>query len=273
MKLIASIVFYNPSDDCITRAKGLAKVFDWVVVVDNSTKALDVFKSEKKIEYIPLMENKGIAFALNKALDYAKSGDFDFLMTFDQDSTYPASRHQEIKELLGKQPNDVALYSLDPEGSERDLKDKWKHPNFVITSGSFLRLSFFREKPIRFMDELFIDNVDFELNRQILLHGGKIVENHEITFGHTIGNPLIVRFLWKKIHLMNHSPIRFYYRFRNIYYLYRLDKKFYGKLYRETKFKGRITMFLCEPNAKEKNRYVRRGIRDAKRGILGPYSD
>lgn len=273
MKLIASIVFYNPSDDCITRAKDLAKVFDRVVVVDNSAKALDVFKSEKKIEYIPLMENKGIAFALNKALDYAKSGDFDFLMTFDQDSTYPASRHQEIKELLGKQPNDVVLYSLDPEGSERDLNIRWKHPNFVITSGSFLRLSFLREKPIRFMDELFIDNVDFEFNRQILLHGGKIVENHDITFGHTIGNPILVKFLWKRIHVMNHNPIRLYYRYRNTYYLYRLDKKFYGKLYRELMFKERPIMLFLEPNSKEKKRFARRGIRDAKRGILGPYPD
>ena len=210
MKTIASIVFYNPSDDCVSRAKGLTEVFDRVVVVDNSDKALDSFEGEKKIEYIPLLGNKGIAFALNKALDYAKAGDYDFLMTFDQDSTYPADRHKKILGLLKAQPDDVVLYSLDPEGSERDLKDKWKHPNFVITSGSFLRLSFFREKPVRFMDELFIDNVDFEFNRQILLHGGKIVENHEVTFGHTIGNPLVVRFLWKRIHLMNHSPIRFY---------------------------------------------------------------
>ena len=208
MLLIASVVFYNPSEDCVRRAVELSKVFDHVVIVDNSSVSQPSLGDDQRITYIPLGSNQGIAVALNRALEFAKKGPWDFLMTFDQDSVYPASRHTDVLAALERQKPDVAIYSLNPEGTERVKETEWQHPNFAITSGSFLRLSFFRENPISFMEELFIDGVDFEFNRQVLLHGGKLAENPDITFGHTIGAPMTVPFLWKRERVINHSPIR-----------------------------------------------------------------
>ena len=47
---------------------------------------------------------------------------------------------------------------------------------------------------------------------------------------HTIGNPIEIQFLGKTFYALNHSPIRYYYRYRNSYYLYHyVDKKFFKK--------------------------------------------
>ena len=70
---------------------------------------------------------------------------------------------------------------------------------------------------------------------------------------------------------MNHSPIRYYYRFRNAYYLKKQFPKYYKKLAHKTLVIEKLKMRLFEPNKKEKNKMIKLGIKDAKQSKLGSF--
>ena len=66
MKIPAVVVFYNPSEENIKNIKVYEKSVAKIYVVDNSDDEVIRLKNTKKIEYIKLYTNKGIASALNE---------------------------------------------------------------------------------------------------------------------------------------------------------------------------------------------------------------
>ena len=71
---------------------------------------------------------------------------------------------------------------------------------------------------------------------------------------------------------MNHSPIRYYYRYRNAYYLYHyVDKEFFKKEYRREMFGSLIKMFLFE-RTEMKDKMIKKGLSDAKKRRLGKFN-
>ena len=139
-----------------------------------------------------------------------------------------------------------------------------------ITSGNFVNVRNYR-LIAGFREELFIDSVDHELCHQFYCIGKKVAYIADIPMQHALGNMSYVSLFGRKLSLTNHSPLRYYYRFRNNYVLYREDKAFYRGLYRADRHQL-IKIMLFEKNRREKWRMIRRGIRDAKRGVLGKYA-
>ena len=124
-----------------------------------------------------------------------------------------------------------------------------------------------------FKEELFIDWVDFDLCEQFYSIGKKVGYINEVSLLHTMGNPESHNLLGKTVTALNHPLIRYYYRYRNGLYLYKRNKKFFKKKYKHDIIIDRIKILLYEKNKHAKFKMIRRGRKDAKRNILGPYKE
>ena len=211
---------------------------------------------------------KGIAAALRRGLEFAMREGADFCLTMDQDSAFPVERMGEIERWLSMPDiDDYGIIALNYEqsgGAGLVVVPTW------ITSGNFVNVRNYR-LIAGFREELFIDSVDHELCHQFYCIGKKVAYIADIPMQHALGNMSYVSLFGRKLSLTNHSPLRYYYRFRNNYVLYREDKAFYRGLYRADRHQL-IKIMLFEKNRREKWRMIRRGIRDAKRGVLGKYA-
>lgn len=273
MKLAVCVILYNPKKENIEHALKLADFFDNVYLLDNSNKAQDNLSSKHNIRYIPYFKNMGIAKALEDALQLAIQDKNDYLLTLDQDSVYPFNKHLQIKARLSKLNREKdAVYAITTNFDyEQNKNAPEKLVTFAITSGNFLDLGLMKKYDIHFPEELFIDFVDFEFNRRVLEHKLNIIQSYDYYIEHEIGNPLKKNILGIKFTCLNHSPIRYYYRFRNAYYLKHKYPQFYKKRSNKTLFVDKIKMKLFEDSKKEKSQMIKRGISDAKKGILGEY--
>ena len=273
VKIDGVVVLYNPEDEILNNIEKYRPFLEHLYVVDNSTKANEVLVKKvqqfKNVKYISLNGNKGIGKALKVGLEEAKTSGADVCLTMDQDSIFPSERFDEIKDYLEKNINDYAIIGLNfnSDSTENGIIDV----KTLLTSGNFINMDDYK-KINGFNEDLFIDCVDFELNEQFDKINRKIGYINDVSLIHKMGNPLVRRFLGVKVTALNHSPIRYYYRFRNGYYLYKQNKKFYKHLKKQF-FSIKLKVMLYEPNKKEKFKMMRRGILDAKRNILGEFKE
>lgn len=273
MKIDGVVVLYNPVDEILDNIEKYRPLLNCLYVIDNSTSPNEnlVKKVQKyqNVKYISLGGNLGIGKALKTGLEEAKNSGADICLTMDQDSIFPSERFDEIKDYLEKYINDYAIIGLNfnSEDKTRGIVDV----KTLLTSGNFINMNDYK-KIDGFNEDLFIDCVDFELNEQFDRINRKIGYINEISLIHTMGNPLPRKFFGVKVTALNHTPIRYYYRFRNGYYLYKRNKKFY-KFLKKQFFSIRLKVILYEPNKKEKLKMMRLGIKDAKRNKLGKYED
>ena len=273
VKIDGVVVLYNPEDEILNNIEKYRPFLEHLYVVDNSTKVNEELVKKvqqfKNIKYISLNGNKGIGKALKVGLEEAKTNGADVCLTMDQDSIFPSERFDEIKDYLEKNINEYAIIGLNfnSDSTEKGIIDV----KTLLTSGNFINMDDYK-KIKGFNEDLFIDCVDFELNEQFDKINRKIGYINDISLIHKMGNPLVRRFLGVKVTALNHSPIRYYYRFRNGYYLYKQNKKFYKHLKKQF-FSIKLKVMLYEPNKKEKFKMMRRGILDAKKNILGEFKE
>ena len=273
MKIDGVVVLYNPEDEILDNIEKYRPFLERLYVVDNSTKVNEELvkkvQQHKNVKYIPLCGNKGIGKALKVGLEEAKTSGADICLTMDQDSVFPSERFDEVKDYLEKNINDYAIIGLNfnSDSTEKGIIDV----KTLLTSGNFINMNDYK-KIKGFNEDLFIDCVDFELNEQFDKINRKIGYINDISLIHKMGNPLPRRLLGVRVTALNHSPIRYYYRFRNGYYLYKQNKKFYKQLKKQF-FSIKLKVMLYEPNKKEKFKMMRRGISDAKKNILGEFKE
>lgn len=276
IRLGAVVVLYNPEVAVYERVIKLTKVFSKVYLVDNSSSSngeiVPLTREFKNLSYFPFLNNKGIAYALNFALQLAQKDSISFLCTLDQDSVYPISQQEKIEHFLsmanlGKD----AIIALSPSSIKRNDNSEIEIVKNVITSGNFLNVRLLFEKGLRYNDELFIDYVDFDFCHKVHQAGLLVKQINAVRFDHTIGNPIIKRIFWHKFSAMNHSPVRDYYRYRNVTFLYRQDKKYYRGMYNREMTIEILKILVLEPEKCKKMRYILKGISDGKKMKLGPY--
>lgn len=275
MKIVSCTVLFNPDNEVVENILSYAKYVDEVLLIDNSKNKNDVLYKilyERNINYklIFFGENLGIAQALKSACEYAINGKYDWCLTMDQDSSIEISKNDfyKIKELLRLHDN-YGIISFDYNNSinsDLEINDvkTW------ITSGNFINIE--KYKSISgFNEKLFIDYVDFDICRQFHEKGTPVgVMKYSIK--HQIGNPITIKIFNKSFNCMNHSPIRYYYRYRNSRYLYKKNKFFYLKIYLHEMIIDFLKMIIFESNKKEKTRMIYLGLKDANNQLLGPYN-
>lgn len=267
-------VLYNPNESVLTNLNSYSNCVDVSVVVDNSDTKNEIsqsLKNDPNFIYIDMDGNKGIAAALNKGIEYLNSKNIDFALTMDQDSLFPTKYYQDIMKLVNKYKTDYSVIGLNFNQENGGLDEIIEVP-YWITSGNFVNISDFMSVG-GFMNELFIDYVDFELGYKFKKNGFKICYLKDFSLKHTIGNPIEIHLFGKTYYAMNHSPIRYYYRYRNAYYLYHfVDRQFFKKEYYKEMIVNTLKMLIYEKNQKVKFSMIRKGIQDAKCKKMGKFN-
>lgn len=267
-------VLYNPNESVLTNLNSYSNCVDVSVVVDNSDTKNEIsqsLKNDPNFIYIDMDGNKGIAAALNKGIEYLNSKNIDFALTMDQDSLFPTKYYPNILKLVNKYKTDYSVIGLNFNQDNGGLDEIIEVP-YWITSGNFVNISDFMSVG-GLMNELFIDYVDFELGYKFKKNGFKICYLKDFSLKHTIGNPIEIHLFGKTYYAMNHSPIRYYYRYRNAYYLYHfVDRQFFKKEYYKEMMVNTLKMLIYEKNQKVKFSMIRKGIQDAKCKKMGKFN-
>ena len=267
-------VLYNPNESVLTNLNSYSNCVDVSVVVDNSDTKNEIsqsLKNDPNFIYIDMDGNKGIAAALNKGIEYLNSKNIDFALTMDQDSLFPTKYYQDIMKLVNKYKTDYSVIGLNFNQENGGLDEIIEVP-YWITSGNFVNISDFMSVG-GFMNELVIDYVDFELGYKFKKNGFKICYLKDFSLKHTIGNPIEIHLFGKTYYAMNHSPIRYYYRYRNAYYLYHfVDRQFFKKEYYKETIVNILKMLIYEKNRKVKFSMIQKGIQDAKCKKMGKFN-
>lgn len=284
MKIVGVVVLYNPQLEVLENIATYLPFVEKLYVVDNSTQeyaAKEKLLAQPKIEYVAMGGNKGIALALKIACEKAIAAGCDFILTMDQDSKYPTDDFKFIKDYLAKIDDKVALISINYTGSKIPLNNETdkslvQECDQCITSGTIINLKSY-QNIAGFNADLFIDLVDHDLGYQFLVKGYKLVIFPNIVLEHSLGRVQVLKFLWLKKERHIHSPLRYYYMYRNYTYLKKYSTKEYKKLLKKYHKKygllGIVKKVLLQKDHYQVYKMISKGIHDGKRGILGPYKE
>lgn len=283
MKLVGTVILYNPELDVSKNIYTYLDQIEKLYVIDNSsTESVFIkeeFSNNKKVVYIPNLQNVGIATALNKALELAEIDGYDFLLTMDQDS-YFESGSETLEQMLFRINQNENLAIISPihhypigknqQGKSRTPIDKV----VVMTSGNIVRVNLIKSVG-GYKDELFIDYVDHEICLRLNKLGFNVELYDHYKVVHSLGNVNEKKFLWKKVYPTNYSYIRHYYRTRNRLYVYKTYGKNFPKYIRTEKMnfiKDVLKVILFENNKLKKIKYFILGYIDYKKNKLGKYN-
>ena len=126
-------------------------------------------------------------------------------------------------------------------------------------------------------EKLFIDYVDFDLSYQFREKDFKLLLFKNIEIIHNLGTMKRVKFLFYKREIVAHSPVRYYYSYRNYHYLANHKSEKYLSFFKKRKncnnFKNMIRRFLFEKPHFKILKMIIKGIKDGKKGIMGPYQE
>ena len=274
MKLSCVVVFYNPSDDNIKNIDNYKSSVDTIYVVDNSDDDIIRIKNTKKIKYIKLNENKGIAHALNIGAENAINDGYKWLLTLDQDSKMTSEIVDQMKNYL--ENNNLKKVGLISPYQDIDAKDDIKDGDVqdmveVMTSGNIINLDAYK-KINGFKDWLFIDCVDTDYCMNLHKHGYKVLRLNNIIMKHELGNLKVHKLFNKEYPCYNHNPIRRYYIVRNNLYINDMYKDLYPEycawLIRVQK--GQVKRIIAfEKNKIKKLKMMYKGYKDYKNNVKG----
>lgn len=261
-----AIVTFNGTSDVIHTILYYETIFDHVVVVDNnSTNGFYelLINSCHKAKIIRNSVNEGIAFALNEGVIYANDMGVDYFLSMDQDSYICFEDILALKKSIDIKNRVV---SVGPSYQCHKPKQN-EFVDYLITSGNLTYLKAINEIN-GYNSNLFIDCVDIDFSWSLLDAGYKLLLVANACMKHKIGEYEKSRIF--KIKYCSHAPLRFYYIYRNTFYLYRKYKN--KKFFRKKAFKLRLSLFFVdtlkllfiERNKKLKIEYAKKGIKDAK---------
>lgn len=271
-KICAGIVSYNPDTDIfLNNIKVLEKQVELIVIVDNGSKnQLELEKVLKlqnfNILFLKNKINEGVASALNTLCKNAIKLGFDSIFTIDQDTLCPidivTTFMSDWNKKIGIMGPNVYYLNNDCAFSKGSgvINAEW-----LITSGSLVNLEAFT-KVGGFDEKLFIDDVDRDFGIRVKKSGFLVVKNLNVVIKHSLGDLKCKKILGRLIYITNHRPERYYYMARNSIYLdWKLNIKNSKRFIRKLRFK---VMFF-EKNKKEKMKWIKKGIDDAKKMIKG----
>ena len=215
----AVIVLFNPASDFFDYLQRISKLFQRIVLVDNSTVNVDFdIHSYTNVQVVANHKNMGIAKALNQGLEVSFASGANYVITFDQDTRVSDEyldfvvdnlNHSLLeKSVVGsgyKSPYQTAVGAV--QAAADDSNFIWAKCTTVITSGMII------SKPVynrvgTFRDDYFIDSVDQEYCLRARKSGLVVVNSKVPIMEHKVGESVSF--------VPEHSPFRKYYIFRNV---------------------------------------------------------
>jgi rhamnosyltransferase len=216
MNLIGVVFVYNPiEDDFLANIRSYINDLDTLIIWQNSASEKLrnlIFEEEnlkKKTTFLGSGENKGIAFAVNRSIDFLKSSEINYthLLLMDQDSSWEnfSTYKKIVSSYLGQaifSPNINGEYNL------TNHKEKFVNVRSCINSGMILSkevLTFIGE-----FNELYsVDCVDYDYCFRANLKDILIFKVVQSNMNQVFGNPFNSRFLNLQIHTYNANRLYF----------------------------------------------------------------
>ncbi len=226
-KLAGVVILYNPAsqktlENILSYSAGLKKLY----ILDNSEQQHGEWELLSKqigahVEYLYYGSNEGISKRLNTAAHKAIEEGYNFLLTMDQDSSFPPGIFDKyLNEIENCSINNVGQFGINFQPQFTAIKAQPVEALSLITSGSILNLAHFL-KIGDYNEDLFIDFVDLEFSYRVNNAGYKVIQFTNIILNHQIGDRVPGRSFktFKVTNRIIHSPIRVYYIVRNGLYL------------------------------------------------------
>ena len=231
MRCAGVTVLYNPDNSVVESIKTYIDDIEILFLVDNSSKDNSkMFLFNEKIKYIPFLDYKGIAYALNYGAKRAIELGFEWLLTMDQDSQFGTNGLSSLLHYISKndQDNKIGLYSPfhSTAISGEPPKETVSNPLVLMTSGNVISLKAYQDIG-GFKDWMFIDCVDFDYCLNLRVHGYELVQINAVILNHKLGDYEVKQFRGRDILCDNHNATRRYYIVRNSYYIYDMYHQYY----------------------------------------------
>lgn len=217
-RFVCGVVTFFPDNEVIKKIDEYSKIFDNVLVFDNTPQRSDKLKAmvnKPNIYIYSNGENNGLSEAYNFFMKRVGKK-FDFLCTMDQDSNFSRLDINAMFNYINKHDmSKVAVVGPEvkyKDGDRTDKENSASSKNYLISSGSFLNLSLLRLANIHFDSNYFIDRVDADFCKQCQNMGYQVIE---------YSGSVLYQVLGQRTRLSkfgNHSYKRHYYMFRNRFY-------------------------------------------------------
>ncbi len=241
-KVIAAVVTFKPDYDALKKLISATKEqVDEIIIVDNTPQQsfeLDLNK-DVKLKIVHLIDNLGIAYAQNIAIEYAIKQKFDYILFLDQDSVPTPHMVNALLKCfceLCATGNKVAItapVTIDARTKiespflvlkngypVREVKKDTNEAShvteacFLISSGSLVSLEAIQAIGGN-RSGYFIDHVDTEWCMRALCAGYKLYGVNDARLIHAIGDHAQTIPFMKNRQVSHHAPYRDYYMFRN----------------------------------------------------------
>lgn len=234
--LYAVVVWFHPTEKEYTTLSLYKEDVAHVIVVDNSeTDNRSLLQVDQRVTYLPLMQNYGIAYALNRGCELAMQAGAQWVLTMDQDSRWNQQTVKEYVEEIMQYPqfDKVAIFSpfhdCDGTPEKHHKHGRFETREVVMCSGNLLRLNAWQQTEFR--EDFFIDLVDDEICCHLRQLGWQVVRANNILLTHKLGNGIKYFGLTKHPYIP-HPAWRYFYIARNIrrmLHLYPDMQKYYRK--------------------------------------------
>lgn len=268
--VFAVIVTYNGDANLLNNIKSLEKQTQEIVVVDNNSQTdmneVITYCKNNNIQIVFNDKNYGIATALNIGAKIGREKNYKYLLTMDQDSILDENAVDEMIKVIEK---DDSIWSVGTNYLNLSCEEDFIPKDVLITSGNLTYMNIF-DKVGGFNDILFIDCVDFDFSLSIRKMGGQIGIATNAKMTHKIGEKTEGSFLFFKIKLSQHSAFRYYYMYRNHYYIIKKYKKDFAKFcFKKSIFQFILTLLILFLHQDKKNKIkaLRKGKQDSKQLI------
>ena len=268
MKKAAVIVLFHPDTDrLLLNINAIAHQVDKLILVDNadSKSEFSDIIVKHNIEYISDHGNKGIAYALNRAMEYCCKNGFEWLLTLDQDSVCPEEMIKTYEKYID---DDVAIISCAINYNNLELiksDEEYDYIDKCITSAAFTNVEICRSLG-GFDEQMFIDRVDYEYCYRVTKAGYKILRVNTIVLDHILGDLRIKKIGDRVILVEGHNSFRKFYIAQNMVYCQRKHPDIIAKSVCYTKlFNFILKTLLYERNKYKKIKSIIKGIKCGRR--------
>ena len=231
--VVAIIILYNPDVVAVkTAIKTYIDHVKYLYIIDNTvdTKSninqlIDRRSDKKKVKLLHSGGNIGISKGINLGLHQAAKDNIQWLMTMDQDSSFPSGHLQKYFHAFNTalQQQSFGLFSLQHNVKfyKKNNCQDYYQDEIVMTSGSLVNVQ--QALTLQGFDEkLFIDEVDHEFCYRLIASGGRVLKTNCAYLKHSLGT-LGTGLLGNSIR--TYPPERLYYMVRNHFYVKARYKK------------------------------------------------
>lgn len=278
-RICAVVVTYHPTSEDVAHLADIRPQVDLAVLVDNGSTPEErgiVHQASRQhnCHVIENGANLGIAAALNVGIRWAISQGCRWVVLFDQDSEPNAGCVEALRsaflDLSLTQKLAIMVPSYWDVARNHTLPPRYTadgNLKVALTSGSLIDVEVFEEEGL-FDESFFIDCVDFEFCLRIRDHGWIIAECKDAILLHRPAYPTEIRIFGRTFPTSGYSPLRRYYRTRNILWLLRRYWKRHFTLCRQlmwSNFKD-VIKAAAEDNGRKKLQSAFSGYIDGVKG-------